>query len=228
MGLSVTDELALIKTNNGCLACSTWDGFASAEASDTSVRVATGKAGRDEVTAEVLEIVASVVEVRVNSTEATVGIEATETSLDAVSTESATNNATTDVELSVKTSCALLLSETTETTEVLVGADITEATKTVVDACTAVESSEAWPVSNVGLDATKAGEALSATEVTEIAEIAPFLAEFTASINATNLTKVVESVRTTSVNASTTEAGADDGSASTTEEATSSVIDDAI
>jgi len=57
------------------------------------------------------------------------------------------------------------LSKTTETAEVLVGTDITETAKSVADALTAIETWEAWSVGNVSLDATKAREALSATEV---------------------------------------------------------------
>jgi hypothetical protein len=225
---SLANQLALFKTNDGCLCSSTWDGLSAAEAGDTSVGGAAGKAGRDEVAAEGLESVASAVEVRVDSTETTVAAEAAETSLDAVSAEAAADSAATDVESAVEASSGLLLSETTETAKVLVGADITKAAETVVDTGTTVESGEAWPVSNVGLDATKAGETRSATEIAKIAEIVPLLVDFTASVDATDLAHVVERVGTTSVSANSTEASTDDGSASATEEATASVIDDAI
>jgi hypothetical protein len=120
------------------------------------------------------------------------------------------------------------LSKTTETTEVLVGADVTESTESVVDTGTAFETCEAWSVGNVGLDATKASEALSTTEVGKIAKIASLLVDFTAGVDATNLTEIVEHVGTTSVHTTSAEASTDDGTAGTTEEATSSVIDDSV
>ena len=120
------------------------------------------------------------------------------------------------------------MSKTTETTEVLVGADVTETTESVADTGAAIETWEAWSVGNVGLDATKASEALSTTEVLKIAEIASVNVDFTAGVNATNLSEIVEHVGTTLVETTSAEASTDDGTAGTTEEATSSVIDDSV
>jgi hypothetical protein len=48
------------------------------------------------------------------------------------------------------------LSKTTETTEVLVGTDITESTETVVNASTALKSAKSWSLRDISLVTVKA------------------------------------------------------------------------
>ena len=67
--------------------------------------------------------------------------------------ETVTGTVTTSV---VKTTLGLLMAETMETTEVLVGTYITESTETVVDASTALKSAKSWSLRDISLVTVKA------------------------------------------------------------------------
>jgi hypothetical protein len=57
---SLTDELTLLETDDGCLGGTTWDSLAAAESLDRSVRSAGGiEASSDELTTDLLESVTS-------------------------------------------------------------------------------------------------------------------------------------------------------------------------